>query len=463
MLMPSRSRRGRPVFGLVRTMPRKKRPTLTAGAAKALDEARDAAPAGQSEAKADVGKTAHAGAATKPTIARPRRKRKITEADVRGLKYFALIDGLLSRLHGCATERDKAGNRILHFDQYCALVLLFYFNPIVGSLRGIQEASQLKKIQKRLGCARASLGSLSEAAQVFDPELLRQMIPELAAKILPTARGKDASALRNLIAVDGSLLPALPKMVWALWRDKDHRAAKMHVHFDVFKGVPEDVTVTQGNGSEREQLRKMLQPRRIYVTDRGYEDYQLLQDIVDACSSSIARLQDDPAYQPSEERPLTKEDKAAGVVRDVILKRLGTAHHKNVLKHPVRLVFVQTDKLDSTGKPNVLVLVTNLLDLPAELVAIGYKHRWAVELFFRWLKCILGCRHLLANSQNGVEIQVYLGMIASLLISLWTGRKPTTRTLEMVQFYFCGWATWGELQAHIQKLNKHDEKLRKQD
>ena len=50
----------------------------------------------------------------------------------------------------------------------------------------------------------------------------------------------------------------------------------------------------------------------------------------------------------------------------------------------------------------------------------------------------------------------YLGIIASLLISLWTGKKPTKRTLEMVQFYFSGLASWEELQAHIEKLKKHD-------
>ena len=118
----------------------------------------------------------------------------------------------------------------------------------------------------------------------------------------------------------------------------------------------------------------------------------------------------------------------------------------------MRIVKVQTDKLDSNGEPNVLVLVTNLLDLPAELVALGYKHRWAVELFFRWLKCILGCRHLLANNRNGVEIQVYLGIIASLLISLWTRKKPTKRTLEMVQLHFSGMASSEELQTHIKEL-----------
>ncbi len=434
-------------------MPRKKNwRKIDREVLRTLRRVRASAAASKPKSKSNISKTTPGD----PSAPVTRKKPKITERDLKGLKYFPLINPLLEKLHTCATLRDRAGNRILHYDQYCSLLLLFFFSPIVDSLRGIQQASELSKIQKELGCSRASLGSLSEAARVFDSKLLRELIPDLAERLLPTARGKDAEALRGLIAVDGSLLPALPKMVWALWTDNDHRAAKMHVHFDVFKGVPADVTVTHGSGSEREQLRRMLQPGRLYVMDRGYAEFQLFQDIVDAGSSFIARVQDNIAYQVVEERPLTKEDKAAGVVSDVIVKRLGTDHHKNVIKQKMRIVTVKTDKLDSNGEPNVLVLVTNLLDLSAELVAIGYKHRWAVELFFRWLKCILGCRHLLANNKNGVEIQVYLGIIASLLISLWTGKKPTKRTLEMVQFYFSGLASWEELQAHIEKLKKHD-------
>jgi Transposase DDE domain len=437
-------------------MPRKRRPKIDANALKAYRRGQGSAPAPKPQPELNVGATAHQATDVDLLIPSTRKKPQLSERDVKGLKYFTLLKPLLEGLHECGTQRDIAGNRILHFDQYCSLVLLYYFNPIVDSLRGIQQASQLGKVQKILGCSRASLGSLSEAARVFDSELLRDLIPQLVEKVLPTAHGKDARALQGLIAVDGSLLPALPKMVWALWMNDDNRAAKMHVHFDVFKGIPADVTVTHGSGSEREQLRKMLQPGRVYVVDRGYEEYQLFQDIVDADSSFIARVQDSVAYTVFEERPLTKEARAAGVISDVIVNRLGTDHHKNVLKQKVRIVKVQTDKLDSNGKPNVLVLVTNLLDLPAELVALGYKYRWAVELFFRWLKCILGCRHLIANNVNGVEIQVYLGIIASLLISLWTGKKPTKRTLEMVQFYFSGLATWEELQAHIEKLKKHD-------
>src|SRR5208282_2883121 len=306
-----------------------------------------------------------------------------------------------------------------------------------------------------LGCSRASLGSLSEAARAFNSEPLREIIGELAHKVLPITVGKEAEALRGLTAVDGSLLPALPKMAWALWQDDEHRAAKMHVHFDVFKGAPMDVTVTHGSGSENQQLRNMLLPKRLYVIDRGYAEYQLFQDIIDAGSSFIGRIKDNAAFEVLEERPITPEAKAAGVIRDAIMKRLGTEHHKNVLKQSVRIVIVVTGKTDSNGQPDVLILATDCLDLAAELVALAYKYRWSVELFFRWLKCILGCRHLLATNQNGVEIQVYLGIIASLLISLWTGKKPTQRTLEMLQFYFSGWATWEELQAHIEKLKDH--------
>jgi hypothetical protein len=447
---------GGPGSGWVRTMARTKRPHSIGPTPGASHADPGAAPAPQPQSQTQAGKAARRRADAARLRQRSRRKREIRDGDFLGLKYFPAISRLLKQLHDCGTERDKAGNRILHYDQYCSLILLFYFNPIIRTLRGIQQASRLATIQKKLGCAPSSLGSLSEAARVFDSALLRQMIPQLAGKVMPSVRGKEASALRDLIAVDGSLLPALPKMAWALWRDQGHRAAKMHVHFDVFQGVPENVTVTHGSGSEREQLPRTLQAHRLYVIDRGYEDYQLFQDIVDAGSSFIARVQEDVAYQVLEQRPLTPDAQAAGVTSDVVLKRLGTAHHKNVVKQPVRIVHVQTDKRDAHGQPQVLVLLTNRLDLSAELVALGYKHRWAVELFFRWFKCILGCRHLLAENQNGVEIQVYLGIIASLLISLWTGKKPTRRTLEMILFYVSGWATWEELQAHIAGLKNHD-------
>jgi hypothetical protein len=388
-------------------------------------------------------------------MARPRRK-PIRERDLQGLKYFRLLIPLFERLHDDATKRDRAGNRQLFFDQYACLLLLFFFNPIVQSVRGMQQASQLQKVQRLFGCGRASLGSLSEASRVFDPKLLREIIGELAEQARPLLTGREAEALRDLEAVDGSLLPALPKMAWALWQDELHRAAKMHVHFNVLKGVPTHVTVTAGNASERDELRASLRAGGFYVIDRGYRDYDLFQEIVDAKASFVARVQDNTAYRVSEDRPLTAAAQAAGVVGDVVIDKLGTEHHKNVLKQPLRILLINTGKRLPDGRPELMILCTDRLDMPAELVALAYKYRWAIELFFRWFKCVLGCRHLLSTSANGVTIQVYLAIIASLLISVWIGKKPTLRTLEMIQFYFTGWATLEELTAHIAHLKDQD-------
>lgn len=382
---------------------------------------------------------------------------RVAAKNIRGLKYFKQLQPLLARLHDLGTERDHAGNRLLYFDQYTSLILLFFFNPTLVSLRALQQASCLDKVQEKLGCPRTSLGSLSEAARVFDAEALSPIVGELAQQALPLQAGKDAELLRGLTAVDGSLLPALPKMAWALWVDDDHRAAKLHLHFDVFKGVPCHATVTEGNGNEKKELRASLQSGRLYVIDRGYGEYQLFQDIIDAQSSFIGRIRDDAVYTLITERPLSDEARKAGVVRDRVVN-LGGPQSGAAFKQSLRVIEVKTGKTDCQGRPEVLQLASDRLDLDAAWLALGYKYRWTVELFFRWFKCILGCQHLLSTCRNGVAIQVYLALIASLLVVLWTGHKPRRRTFEMLCLYFSGWASEAELMAHLRSLNEPKKK-----
>jgi IS4 transposase len=102
-----------------------------------------------------------------------------------------------------------------------------------------------------------------------------------------------------------------------------------------------------------------------------------------------------------------------------------------------------------------LLIATNLLDLPAWIVGLIYRCRWTIEIFFRFFKHVLGCRHLLSHDPVGVEIQTYCAIIACMLISLWTGRKPTLRTYEMICHYFAGLAEEDELLAHLAKLQAH--------
>ena len=383
-------------------------------------------------------------------------KPQLEPSQIEGIKYLKMIPELLERLHDQATERDKAGNREFFYDHYVSLLLLYFFSPVISSLNGLQEASGLDKVQKLLGVPRVSVGSLSESASVFDPEPLLGIIQELAGRAVPVVSGRDAEALAGLTAVDGSVLRALPRMAWALWQDDAHRGIKLHLHFDVFKAVPRNASVTAAACSESAELADTLEPGRLYVTDRGYQNYALFQTIIDAKSSFIARVKDNIAYEVLEERELTDAAKAAGVVRDVVFSRLGTSHHRNELKQPVRLVVVRATKAD--GEPYELWLITDRLDLDADLVALGYRYRWTVELFFRWLKSILGMRHLISTRRNGVTMQLYAALIASLLMVLWTGLKPNKRTWEMTQHYLLGWATLDELERHLERQRVRQER-----
>jgi hypothetical protein len=383
---------------------------------------------------------------------RPKRDRGAAPppTPLQGQRLVQPVLKAIMRLHNLGAERDRAGNRKLFYDQYLTLVLMYFCTPALESLRSLQQATGWEKTRRKLGIERAALGSLSEAARVFDAQRLRPIVRELAEKALPLSKGRQAEALQGLTAVDGSIFAALPRMAWALWKDDDHRGVKLHLHFDVLKGVPADATVTPAACSEGAALADALQPGRLYVLDRGYADYALFATIVAAKSSLVARVKDSTAFVPQEERPLTAAAQAAGVVRDVVISRLGTAHHKDHLKQLMRLVIVQI--VDRDGKTTELWLITDRLDLDADLVALAYRYRWSVELFFRWLKCVLGARHLIAQNPNGVTLQMYAALIVSLLIVLRTGRKPTKRTFEMIQFHLLGWVSDEEFDAHLAAL-----------
>ena len=393
-----------------------------------------------------------------------KKREKIESHQLQGFKYFKSISVMLESLHGAGCERDRAGNRLLHMDNYMSLLLLYMFNPICTSLRAIQQASELKKVQRKLGCPRASLGSLSEATTVFDSRLMQEIIESLSEKLKPISSHSKLDELSEvLIAVDGTLIPALSKMTWALWKT-DHKAIKAHTQFDLQKHIPTKITITEGNGGEIEALKENLEPGRIYVKDRGYSSLALFQKILDCGSSFVCRLRDNAIYELLEEHDLTNDAKAAGIMFDRKV-RLGSSEKiKEQLSIPTRLIAIKCTPhikrvKNGRGGPEqgeTLLIATNRFDLDADVIALIFKHRWSIEIFFRFFKHILGCRHLLSYNENGIELQTYAAIIACMMIALWTGRKPTLRTYEMLCWYFTGMADEEELLAHIARLQKQD-------
>jgi hypothetical protein len=393
---------------------------------------------------------------------------KILEKDVRGLKYFDQLAPLLERLHEVGCQRDVAGNRTLHYDQYCMLILLFFFNPVVKSLRGLQQASELKNVQKKLGCPRTSLGSLSESVTVFDPERLKEIIAELSGQLEPFGRDPRLKDVRNtLTLVDSTLLSILPHLTEASLKPTNTSGLvkwRLHTHFEVDRFVPRRIDVTPDGGGdhdERAVLERTVESDRLYVMDRGYAKFALFNRIVAAQSSYVCRIRDNSVYDVLEERPLSPAALAERVTGDMIIA-LGADSAVGKPEHRVRLITIQAKPHQKRtispgpGCDGTLRIATNLLDVPAEIIALLYHYRWTIEIFFRFFKQILGCRHLLSGSRNGIEIQTYCAIIACMLISLWTGKKPTLRTYEMICWYFIGVADLDELLAHLDKLKNHD-------
>jgi len=391
--------------------------------------------------------------------------------NLQGLKYLDKLLPLFDRLHDVGCQRDKAGNRKLHFDHYCALILLFLLNPVLRSFRGLQAASLLEQVRRKVGCPRTSLGSLSEAVEIFEPQRLEVIIAELWAEA-PPSRGAGKDYVRRVLtAVDGSVVKTLASLAEAAYlRDRNgqaHCGWRFHTHFEIDRQLPVRIEVTSalngGKTDEKHVLRRSLQADRCYVMDRWYAEFALWNDIVAAGSSYVCRIRDNSNLDAViEERPVSEAARRVGVLRDIVVK-LGTSHKAEArANHPVRVILVQTEPHrkrggrpgQAAGPPSdgILRIATEMLDVPAEIIADIYKHRWAIELFFRFFKHVLGCRHLLSTHPVGIQIQAYCAIIACLLIHLWTGGKPTLRTFEMICLYLQGWATLEELIAHVEKL-----------
>lgn len=134
----------------------------------------------------------------------------------------------------------------------------------------------------------------------------------------------------------------------------------------------------------------------------------------------------------TEQLPLTEADRALGVTWQGMVK-LGDKWQGD----PIRVVKVEVD-----GKS--LLLATDL-EIEAELIALIYRYRWQIELFFKWMKSILGNRHLMAQSPEGVAIQTYSALIAALMLQLLTGKRPTKRAMELIRLYLLGYAELEEV------------------
>jgi Transposase DDE domain len=342
-----------------------------------------------------------------------------------------------------ATEEDV--RRTLFAEDYFCSYLFAMLNPVITSLRALGHVSHCRKMRE-VSAAPFSAAAFSEGQHVFDPALLEKVVRQLAQENQGRGQGGDArvrQALQALTAVDGTVLRAVPRMAWAP-AGGPGTAVKLHLHFNVFDQIPAAWPITPGHVSEPKVLAQTVPPGAMIVADRNYgHDFALLTQLPGRGVHFVLRLYNNLVLAPvGPERPLTEADRRAGVVWDRQV-RFGV-HGDGPVFRVVRV--------EANG--DVFHLVTTREDLSAELIGLIYRQRWQIELFFKWIKTILNCRHWLAESPAGVQMQIYCVLIASLLLMMWTGQRPNKRMVESLQWYWTGLATEEDLVTLLQRAGR---------
>ena len=357
------------------------------------------------------------------------------------------------------------GNERLHLRGVVGILLSAAYEPSVRSLRTIDDLSLLDQVPTLSGVPRVARSTLSDAMARFDPAALKPLIGAIKTQLPQLERfdPRTAELTRRIVAGDGSWFSLAGNVVHALQCTRGNAGTqcrvRLNLQLDVDGFFPTDFDVSgKDDGNEAEAFKRKLQPDCIYLWDRNFVNHGFINAILEKGSNFVLRLKRGVLFDVQQTNPLTDEDRAHGVLRDEV----------GVLSGPVSEG--NTDARTCTAKPPAcqlrrvtifdekrqaeVVLLTDLLDVPAHVIGLLYRLRWQIELFFRWLKVLAGFRHLISQSEHGITMQFYIAVLMTLLIHLRTGARVSKYGLLWVYWTAHGRAT---PQAMAEALARHEK------
>lgn len=366
--------------------------------------------------------------ADRPPLRRGRKKKgKIKPEQVTGQTYLTLIQAYLGRLRSVYVHH----NRVLFYDDVVTMYLVAFFNPVLRSLRCIEDASQLPGVNQHLSVDAVCKSTLSEANALFDPCHLEGLIADLR-RHLPNLRqtdGKLDHLLKQIQIFDGSFFRTAADVAWAVQSNNQHTKAKgkggsgyirLNCQFCLATGSVSGVSINGDDGvGEGSAAEKFVEADHIYLFDAGVVSFPYLDRILSAGSHFLCCLASGVNFTPLEERTPSEADRQAGVLSDRIGKLSGSDRRTPPGVRVREVIFSFTGR---DGVTKTLRLLTDMLDLPAHVITELYRHRWQIELFFRWLKISASFEHLTSHSRNGITLSFYIAVIATLLMSVITQR-----------------------------------------
>ena len=370
------------------------------------------------------------------------------------------------------------------------------------------QSKHASRAQKHLSVERICKSTLSDFNRLIDSERLVPIIGSLHSQLSAQQAGRPQTAdglselLRQTVAVDGTFLHAVSDVAWSVANSNNHGVvryrARLDAQLNVSTWVPEAIVVPTPGQSEADSASELIQPGRIYLYDRGYSSFALLgahYELTDdqpagdpsgddqslaaksltaksltAKSHFVVRYKpagnNSPELTGAVDRPLTAEDRAAGIVSDQVGNFTSTGAQRPLRNNGVRVSEISlrevilTDEdntYEDNGEVKTLRLITNLLDVSAHTIVLLYQHRWQVELFFRWFKSFGHFGHLISHSREGVQAHLYVTIIAILLMYLHTGYRPSKYMFALVSQVAVGAATLEEILPILRERERRKE------
>jgi len=303
---------------------------------------------------------------------------------------------------------ESRGDRPLKmtFEDQLKMLVFFHLEEHVSARHMLQVLDQddfaRENIAPEDGIKKSSF---FEAINTRGLEQLQSVFENLCCKASGILPNKHAE-LGDLVALDGSLIDATLSMYWADYR-KGAKKAKIHLGFDLNHGIPSKICFTDGNGAERPFVDLITLPGQTVVSDRGYQEHALFDDLQTQGKHCIIRIKGNTTKTVIKANEITPNS----IVFYDAEVLLGSKENKNQSQQPIRLVGYRVDGVNYW-------IATDRRDLTAEQIAEAYKLRWNIENFFAWWKRHLRVYHLIARSRYGLMVQILAGLITYLLLAI---------------------------------------------
>jgi hypothetical protein len=303
---------------------------------------------------------------------------------------------------------DRGVRRLTTKGQFVALL----YGQLAGasSLREIETALQSHSSRLyHLGGDEVSRSTLADANALRPHEVFSRLFSVMATQAGRGFRRSTGEAVR-LIDSTGLRLAGVAAQ-WSRF-SRGVCGAKAHIIYDPDADAPLYLAVTPARTNDIVAAREMpVEPGATYVFDLGYYDFAWWAHLDAAGCRIVTRLKANTPLGRVAERALPEGSPLAYDRTGFLPARLATTR-ENPFQKSVREVGVRLDD----GR--TLRVVSNDLDAPAQDIAELYKRRWAIELFFRWVKQTLRIKHFIGRSENAVRIQIAIALIAYLLLRL---------------------------------------------